>query len=655
MAEQRARAKADAQAQEDRRTSTCRLYRSALDGGPARVHRLHRGRARGARHRAHRRRTGCCRRRGEGDEVEVVLDATPFYAEGGGQQRRLGPHHRSTPAAARPSSTVLDVQPPLPGPDRAPRRACCQRRGPPGRPGARAGRRRAPARRCRAATRRPTCCTRRCAARSATPRRRPVRSTRPGRLRFDFTTPAAVPAQRARRRRGRDQRGAAARPRGALVRHRPGRGAPARRDRDVRREVRRPGARRRDRRLLARAVRRHARRRAARSIGMVKLLGESSIGSGRAPGRGAGRAGRVPVPGPRARAGAVAGRRVQGASPRSCPSASTACSSGSRPPSRSSTSCGSARCWPAPARWPARPSRSARVQLVAAAGAGRGRRQRPARAGARRPRPVARRRPGGRAARLAGRRRAASRSSPRSTTPGRPPGWRPASWCGRSRRCSARAAAARPTSPRAPAATPPKLADAFAAVRGGRWRAAMTARASWLGVDVGTVRVGVARSDPRGVLAVAAGHAAPATPATDADIAELAALVRRVRGRRRGRRAAAHPGRPRGHIGAKWPASTRSARRHGSRRCPCEYVDERLTTVSAQRKLPRRRRPGQQASRAVIDQAAAVELLQHWLDSASATLNARQHDRRDRHREPTERSLTRREQRRATSRPARPR
>jgi putative Holliday junction resolvase len=44
-----------------------------------------------------------------------------------------------------------------------------------------------------------------------------------------------------------------------------------------------------------------------------------------------------------------------------------------------------------------------------------------------------------------------------------------------------------------------------------------------------------------------------------------------------------------------------------------EFVDERLTTVSAQRKLHQGGVRGR-AGRAVIDQAAAVELLQHWLE-----------------------------------------
>jgi putative Holliday junction resolvase len=46
---------------------------------------------------------------------------------------------------------------------------------------------------------------------------------------------------------------------------------------------------------------------------------------------------------------------------------------------------------------------------------------------------------------------------------------------------------------------------------------------------------------------------------------------------------------------------------------PVRHVDERLTTVSAQRKLSASGRRGR-AVREVIDQAAAVELLQHFLD-----------------------------------------
>lgn len=134
----------------------------------------------------------------------------------------------------------------------------------------------------------------------------------------------------------------------------------------------------------------------------------------------------------------------------------------------------------------------------------------------------------------------------------------------------------------------------------------------WLGVDVGTVRVGVARSDPRGVLAVPV-----ATLSRDAkdnrDIEELAALV------------AEHEaegvvvGLPQTLAGREGTAAE-LARAYGgllaARIAPVtvEYVDERLTTVSAQRKLHDGGVRGR-AGRRVIDQAAAVELLQHWLDT----------------------------------------
>jgi alanyl-tRNA synthetase len=47
---------------------------------------------------------------GEGDVVELVLDATPFYAEGGGQQPDMG-----TVTTGRGLLEVLDVQQPVPG------------------------------------------------------------------------------------------------------------------------------------------------------------------------------------------------------------------------------------------------------------------------------------------------------------------------------------------------------------------------------------------------------------------------------------------------------------------------------------------------------------------------------------------------------------
>ena len=84
-------------------------------------------------------------------------------------------------------------------------------------------------------------------------------AVRPDKLRFDFSPPAGADRGGAGRGRAPRERGRLPEPAGARV-HRPDRrGAAARRDDALRREVRRRGAAGRHRRLLARALRRHAR------------------------------------------------------------------------------------------------------------------------------------------------------------------------------------------------------------------------------------------------------------------------------------------------------------------------------------------------------------------------------------------------------------
>lgn len=56
---------------------------------------------------------------------------------------------------------------------------------------------------------------------------------------------------------------------------------------------------------------------------------------------------------------------------------------------------------------------------------------------------------------------------------------------------------------------------------------------------------------------------------------------------------------------------------------PVKLADERLTTVSAARMLSQRGVKGRK-QRAVVDQAAAVEILQGWLDARTAALGAGQ-------------------------------
>jgi putative Holliday junction resolvase len=143
------------------------------------------------------------------------------------------------------------------------------------------------------------------------------------------------------------------------------------------------------------------------------------------------------------------------------------------------------------------------------------------------------------------------------------------------------------------------------------------ARGVRLGVDVGQVRVGVARSDPHGILATPlvtlARDLAAAPDAVPTDMAELVRL------------AAEHEaveivvGLPVNLAGKHGPAATnvsayaaRLADVMGS--IPVTLTDERMSTVVASRRLAERGVRGKR-QRAVVDQAAAVEILQSWLDA----------------------------------------
>jgi putative Holliday junction resolvase len=134
-----------------------------------------------------------------------------------------------------------------------------------------------------------------------------------------------------------------------------------------------------------------------------------------------------------------------------------------------------------------------------------------------------------------------------------------------------------------------------------------------LGVDPGDARIGVARSDPTGFLA---------TPLETVrrgrgDLSRLARLVRDEGA------VEVVVGLPRSLSGGEGPAATKSrdfAARLAIRIAPVEVrlQDERLTTVSAEAMLRDRGRKGAER-RAVVDQAAAVLILQHALDTERAT------------------------------------
>ncbi|GAA2527203.1 alanine--tRNA ligase [Pilimelia columellifera] len=109
MSEQRTRAKADAAA---RKTGHADLsaYRQSLDAGGAVAFTGYADVSRESRVRSVIGAGGLLSAAGEGELVELVLDTTPFYAEGGGQQPDLG---RITVGGGEVE--VLDVQQPVPG------------------------------------------------------------------------------------------------------------------------------------------------------------------------------------------------------------------------------------------------------------------------------------------------------------------------------------------------------------------------------------------------------------------------------------------------------------------------------------------------------------------------------------------------------------
>ena len=128
-----------------------------------------------------------------------------------------------------------------------------------------------------------------------------------------------------------------------------------------------------------------------------------------------------------------------------------------------------------------------------------------------------------------------------------------------------------------------------------------------LGIDPGQVRIGVAASDPDGVLAVPV----ETVPRGDGDLARIAACSVE--------RSAMEiiVGLPRSMSGAEGPAA-KVARGFAQQLAATvgvdvRLVDERLSTVSATRSLQASGRDSR-SGRAVIDQAAAVVLLQFALD-----------------------------------------
>jgi putative Holliday junction resolvase len=144
-----------------------------------------------------------------------------------------------------------------------------------------------------------------------------------------------------------------------------------------------------------------------------------------------------------------------------------------------------------------------------------------------------------------------------------------------------------------------------------------------IGVDVGKARIGVARTDLHGMLATPV-ETVPRSPrpenpdaaAVSPDVVRILAIADELEARE------FVVGLPLAMSGSE-TASTQDARDFAGRLAqasgrPVRMIDERLTTVSAQAALHRSGR-NTRSSRPVIDQVAAVILVQHALDSERAS------------------------------------
>ncbi|HEY6934070.1 MAG TPA: Holliday junction resolvase RuvX [Marmoricola sp.] len=134
-----------------------------------------------------------------------------------------------------------------------------------------------------------------------------------------------------------------------------------------------------------------------------------------------------------------------------------------------------------------------------------------------------------------------------------------------------------------------------------------------LAVDPGDARIGVAASDPAGFLATPVETVARTT----GDLDRLAGLVAEHGA------VLVYVGLPRSLGGGEGPAATKVrgfAEELAARvsPVPVRLVDERLSTVTAEAVLRQQGRKGRKR-RAVVDQAAAVVILQTALDTERST------------------------------------
>ena len=133
-----------------------------------------------------------------------------------------------------------------------------------------------------------------------------------------------------------------------------------------------------------------------------------------------------------------------------------------------------------------------------------------------------------------------------------------------------------------------------------------------LGVDPGDARIGVARCDPMGIIATPV----ETVPRGDGDIVRLAQILEEESA------VEVVMGLPRSLNGTEGPAAVKvrefaaALARHIAP-VPVRLCDERLSTVTAEAQLRSQGRKGQKR-RAVVDQVAAVVILQNALEAERA-------------------------------------
>ncbi|QKT11385.1 Holliday junction resolvase RuvX [Rhodococcus sp. W8901] len=147
-----------------------------------------------------------------------------------------------------------------------------------------------------------------------------------------------------------------------------------------------------------------------------------------------------------------------------------------------------------------------------------------------------------------------------------------------------------------------------------------------IGIDVGSVRIGVASCDPDCILATPV-ETVPRSKEKGPDAPDIRRIVELVEEYEAVEVIVGLPQTLRGERGKAAGLASAFAQRVRRRidPIPVRMADERLTTVTASRAL-RESGVSAKGQRPMIDQAAAVAILQGWLDERSRAVNVTDSD-----------------------------